>query len=671
VTFTLYSGNSYFSLSQFFEVSKSIIAYFSVFISFVGISNRCSSVAFTSRRHIPAPHLHLSPARLVHHILTTGMDIPRGHAAMPLTESDFLDFIYNYYKAEYAPIHSFWSTATALPRSPSRWINMGHELQPLSVRPVNAQAQKDLESLDYFSRKWNLDASFVGGIVIRFAKYEVHERLEKKLYECARLDLMIRKSLKEKHLIDALWPSPAPRELAKDLLAQGVQVRQWYGDMFSKYFRVLHSLESFELRPEVDQRIKSSVTLMLVPFVDHLAFGTVDPILPIVASGMGYANAKNRDRMTPNTSVFDAPGKFEIRFDAPAEVTATYTRSMVRQCQCMRCGTKRDVQVVVSIDPNPNVGSAVGATSRPSGTTGASNRKSSKTAQKYSPGYEMPGEHDAAAPQTPRLQAPGVEFQRPSLPETKKQCPRCTFLNFPALLVCEMCQAELPETVIANPPSPKPISHSYSSSTPYAASNTREKALRTAERPPNRHSLSSSLFSIFPFSQQNQQEHYAKLPSTQQVDTSPVSQLRAQQETSFPEMRNSEHPRQAILSAQAEPALERKATPPNPAVTGRNAPLSRVLEMTMMPLTPTPADSARERPAPVGLPSNLMDDFVPVIPAFQRVGEDEDAGWGEMGKEELRDDHSDEEGGDSNSGAFIDFNAVARDEVDVWGERDD
>ena len=97
------------------------------------------------------------------------MDIPRGHAMLPLNEADFLDFIYNYFKAEYAPINSFWSTATAIPHHPTRWINMGHELAPLSVRPANAQAQKDLESLDYFVRKWNLDAGFVRGVVTRFA----------------------------------------------------------------------------------------------------------------------------------------------------------------------------------------------------------------------------------------------------------------------------------------------------------------------------------------------------------------------------------------------------------------------------------------------------------------------------------------------------------------------
>lgn len=608
------------------------------------------------------------------------MDIPRGHAAMPLTEADFLDFIYNYYKAEYAPIRSFWSTATAFPHSPSRWINMGHELQPLSVRPANAQAQKDLESLDYFIRRWNLDAGFVRGIVIRFAKYEVHERLEKKLYECARLDLMIRKSLKEKHLIDALWPSPAPRNLAKDLLAQGVQVRQWYGDMFNKYFRVLHSLESFELRPEVDQRIKSSATLMLVPFIDHLVFGTVEPILPIVASGMGYANAKNRDRRERSMPGFGEPGKFEIRFDAPAEATDTYTRSMVRQCQCMKCGTKRDVQVVVSVDPNPNVGSSMGVTSRASGTAPTSNRKPSRTAQKYTRGYEMGDEHDAMPPRPPRPHAPEVEAPRPSSPETKKQCPRCTFLNFPALLVCEMCQADLPETVIAKPPTPtaaKMPSHSHSISTPNSVPSTRKETLKAAERPLHRHSLSSSLFSIFPFSQQNQQEHHAKLPPTQQVDTSLASHSNLQREVMREELPSSKAggstPSQREVSPpRARPAMERKATPPNSAINEQDTPLSRAPEMAMMPLTPSPDGSASKRPAPIGLPSNLMDDFVPVSPAFQRDGDEEDAGWGEMSKEEARrDDGSDEELEGRNSGGFIDLDAVARDEVDVWGDRDD
>jgi hypothetical protein len=45
---------------------------------------------------------------------------------------------------------------------------------------------------------------------------------------------MVRKALKEKHLIDALWPSPAPRNLPHELLAQGVQVSKSYQKSISK-----------------------------------------------------------------------------------------------------------------------------------------------------------------------------------------------------------------------------------------------------------------------------------------------------------------------------------------------------------------------------------------------------------------------------------------------------
>ncbi|KAI4907102.1 hypothetical protein J4E90_009997 [Alternaria incomplexa] len=623
------------------------------------------------------------------------MDIPRGHAAMPLTEADFLDFVYNYFKAEYYPIRSFWSTATAFPRQTERWISMGHELSPLQVRPANAQAQKDLESLDYFTRKWNLDAGFVRGLVIRFAKYELHERLEKRLYECARLDLMVRKALKEKHLIDALWPSPAPRNIAKDLLQQGVQARQWYGDMFNKYFRVLQSIDSFQLRPEIDHHIKTSGKLMLIPFVDHLIFGAVDPIIPIVAKGAGYANAKGRgnDRNTPG---FGEPGKFEIRFDAPTEVTDTYTKSVVRQCQCMKCGTKRDVQVVISVDPNPNAGASAGtsSTSRQRDTA----PPNSRTAQRYSPGYQMPTQNEPAPPrQPPRPQAqPPQEpspSQRPSTPDLKKQCPRCTFLNDPALTACEMCEASLPEATIAKPPSPvsnrKAPSHSHSASHPPPNKpRSREETLQQEQRPsgPNRHSLSQSLFSIFPFSQQQQQEHHAKLPPTQQVDTSaavktapaPRQEMRKQEdvrpsskESNKPQISHSPHP-----PPQAEPSSSRHAatTPPNRPST---PPLSNHPEMAMMPLSPSPPSSSHPRPAPAGLPSNLMDDFVPVSPAFPQDDEDEDAGWGSMSREEARGQESSseeddgDEGGSGRGKGMIDLDAVAREEADVWGDRED
>lgn len=607
------------------------------------------------------------------------MDIPRGHAAMPLTEADFLDFIYNYFKAEYAPIRSFWSTATADPRQLPRWINMGHELSPLQVRPANAQAQKDLESLDYFTRKWNLDANFVRGLVIRFAKYEVHDRLEKKLFECARLDLMVRKALKEKHLIDALWPSPAPRNLSQDLLAQGVQVRKWYGDMFNKYFRALHSLEQFELRPEVDQRIKSSGTLMLVPFVDHLIFGDVDPIMPIVARGAGYSNAQG-PRARAGSSKSDGygePGRFEIRFNAPADVQETYTKTVVRQCQCNKCGTKRDVQVVVSIDPNVAGGAVAGpaSTRRPSGPiTSDQRRNTSKTAQRYAPGYNIPGGQSNAPRQPPRPQPPPDAAPRPLTPDRKKQCPRCTFLNHAELTACEMCQADLPDATIQKPPSPAAVrvSHSHSASNP-PPSRPVNKSLEI-ERPagPNRHSLSSTLFSIFPFSQQQQQEHHAKLPPTQQTDTTSVAREQRRQEAKPQQeaTRNSE----PVTESPNPPPTRREgpsksSTPPNSTPEPEPS-LSRRPEMSMMPLTPPPTSSSK-RPAPVGLPSNLMDDFVPVSPAFVPA---EEEGWGEMSREEAKGDSNDEEEEESEgrtSAGLVDLDAVAREEADVWGERED
>ncbi|EAT79997.2 hypothetical protein SNOG_12699 [Parastagonospora nodorum SN15] len=408
------------------------------------------------------------------------MDIPRGHAAMPLTEADFLDFIYNYFKAEYAPIRSFWSTATADPRQLPRWINMGHEMSPLTVRPANAQAQKDLESLDYFTRKWNLDASFIRGLVIRFAKYEVHDRLEKKLFECARLDLMVRKALKEKHLIDALWPSPAPRNLPHELLAQGVAIRKFYGDMFNKYFRVLHSIDEFELRPEVDMRIKNSGTLMLVPFVDHLIFGAVDPIMPIVAKGAGYSNAKGwRASGSSKSDGFGEPGRFEIRFDAPADVQETYTKTI---------------------------------------------HDRAKTAQPTRLAFPLCIEPAAI---TTRKQEPGDSKTRGT----------------------KQTQSEL---------------DGYSPSSP-SPSNSSRNTTRSCRR--------------------------------------------------------------------------------------RRAWIGR-------------------RPAPAGLPSNLMDDFVPVSPAY--VPEVEE-GWGrdEVKEESDDDDEEEEEYEGRSSGGLVDLDAVAREEADVWGEREE
>ncbi|KAL5119228.1 hypothetical protein ACEQ8H_002939 [Pleosporales sp. CAS-2024a] len=633
------------------------------------------------------------------------MDIPRGHAAMPLTEADFLDFVYNYFKAEYAPIRSFWSTATADPRQPARWISMGHEMSPLAFRPANAQAQKDLESLDYFTRKWNLDGSFVRGLVIRFAKYELHDRLEKRLFECARLDLMVRKALKEKHLLDALWPSPAPRTLSHDLLAQGVQVRKWYGDMFTKYFRVLHSIDEFELRPEVDQRIKSSGTLMLVPLVDHLIFGAVDPIMPIVARGTGYSNAKGW-RASSGSSKSDGygePGQFEIRFDAPADVQDTYTKTVVRQCRCNQCGTKKDVRVVVSIDPTPAGGAGVG-TSAPRKQSGSKapdqRRNASMTAQRYAPGYDMPGGQSNAPhkpPRRPEPQPQPEEPARPYTPDQKKQCARCTFLNHAELTACEMCQADLPETTIAKPPSPVAprTLHAHSASNPPPSRPTNKSVDLERRPPPNRHSFSSTLFSIFPFSQQIQQEHHAKLPPTQQTDT-----------TSVPRSPTREEPKREPIASASVPATTTTTaapSPPSPIIDNHPSssspththapplenepPLPRAPapQMAMMPLTPPPTTwtASKRRAAPAGLPSHLMDDFVvPVsLPAF---GPEAEEGWGEemeseeAGREGGGDGDGDEDEDEkyegrsrSSGGGMVDLDEVAREEADVWGERED
>ena len=88
----------------------------------------------------------------------------------------------------------------------------------------------------------------------------------------------------------------------------------------------------------------------------------------------------------------------------------------------------------------------------------------------------------------------------------------------------------------------------------------------------------------------------------------------------------------------------------------------------MMPLTPSPT-TASKRPAPAGLPSNLMDDFVPVSPAFPREDEGEDAGWGEMSREEAKQgedsDDDEEEYEGRTSGGLVDLDAVAREEADV------
>ncbi|KAF2748850.1 hypothetical protein M011DRAFT_400135 [Sporormia fimetaria CBS 119925] len=603
------------------------------------------------------------------------MDIPRGHAMLPLNESDVLDFIFNYYKAEYAPIRSIWATATAEPRQPQRWVSMGHELAPLTFRPANAQAQKDLEALDYFIRVKNLDANFVRGLVIRFAKYEVHERLEKKLYECARLDLMVRKALKEKHLIDALWPSPAPRDLKPELLQQGVRVRQWYGDMFSKYFHHLHSLDDFKLRPDVDARIRSSGTLMLVPHVEHLVFGNVDPIFPIVAKGAGYANSAAWKQKSRDAS-FGQPEKLEIRFDTPGDVEETVTKTVAKQCRCLKCGTNRDVTVAISIDPSALPISA-------------------KRARYTVPSQETPptARNLESQPQPPTSPPP-----RPSSPQQKKACPRCTFFNHPDLTTCEICQADLPDTLVTSPPSPDTRTTSAPSSSQAAPArpSTSEgpRQMKETRPPANRHSLSSTLFSIFPFSHQHQSEHHANLPpsqpppsasevsseeaiakKTKPASISPPPDRKRDNKASTLSPSAPHHPAAYALTTTdtTSPTTHDNSRPSTPST-----PLFQEPELpAMMTLSPASPLSPAVRP-PSGLPLSLTDyDFVPVStpsPVFVADEEREEAGWGEMSREEAKraEDEETEEGEEEGSArGFVDLDEVAREEMGVWGKEDD
>lgn len=646
------------------------------------------------------------------------MDVQRGFS--PLSEADLLDFVYNYFKAEYAPIRwLFTSTADAVPKQAQRWIFMGNELFPTTWRPANPQTQADLASLDNCIQRRKLDGEFVRGMVVRYAKHQKHERLEKKLCEVGRKDLMVCKALKEKHLIDTLWPSPAPASLPKDLLAQGVEVRRWYGDMFFKYFRSLHAVNDFTLRPEVEHRIKTAGVHMLVPYVEHILAGPIEPIRRIVANGAGFAHSPGKREVMS----FGKPERLEVRFDSPGDVDKTMIRTAVRQCQCLKCGTTRDVQIAVLIDPTPGAVPQPSTQRRPSNPNTSAPRRhnTSKVTQRYTTGYSMPGTHDAAPPQAlppqvePHNATPGV---RSPSPVQKKQCPACTFLNHAELTTCEMCQNTLPDTVITKPPSPvqqkvlKP-SHAHSASMP---SNSRTEEA-TQERPSllntvNRYSmgLGSTLFSYSPFAQQQMEQ---QRQMEQNPNMPPITQPRSNEPRfngPLPSQPDSQAPTSKTAKAKSPVEQARRKRPATPEPPQQEAPISPPTPptiadpdlpkspwdepstpstppndapsssshhhsgMTFMPLTPPPVSENIRRVTPLGLPQNLMDDYVPVSPAYvpEREEDELNAGWGEVSREEARraDDSEDESDGEGGKVAMVDLDAIAQ-EVGVWGEREE
>lgn len=67
---------------------------------------------------------------------------------------------------------------------------------------------------------------------------------------------------------------------------------------------------------------------------------------------------------------------------------------------------------------------------------------------------------------------------------------------------------------------------------------------------------------------------------------------------------------------------------------------------------------------------NIMDDYVPSSPGLPVQDEEEDAGWADLRRKESnveRDDSDDED----EEGKLVDLDAVAREEMGVWGDRDD
>ena len=527
----------------------------------------------------------------------------------PLTEDDLADFLFNYFKAEYAPIRSFFSTAYAEPRMPQRWSSMGHELQPVIIRPANAQAQKDLESLDIFLHQRNLDATFVRGIVVRFAKYELHDRLEKKLYESSRVDLMVRKALKEKHVIDSLWPAAAKSPYGR--VQQGNKVRGWYGDMFTKYFRYLHNVDDYKLRPEVDDRIRRSSQLILVPHIDHLVFGPIEPILPIAAKGVVHTRSSStRDASFAHPTIRpDARAdRFEIRFNAPSYLSETHTRSVVRTTDCLKCGTKRDVTVVISLDPTPgpverskhsaaSTRAGAGASHHTSNTSAplAARRDSSKAAQKYSLGHVLPVS-EIRTPAAMLDATPALQHDRISTARTARAPPKQQQHHRP--------HGSEAEKHHHHPDGSKPEKQTPAPSSAPAQERASSETQTPADPPANpRSSLSFNILSLWP-------ARAAAAAATADDPADPAPVTKAVTTTT------------AVTAVSA--SLPHPSTSPRTHLTPQPPHLTAPPSPTVLPLSPPPP------PLPPHLlpgGASLLDTDVPL------AAEPQEAGWGDEERE--------------------------------------
>jgi hypothetical protein len=69
-----------------------------------------------------------------------------------------------------------------------------------------------------------------------------------------------------------------------------------------------------------------------------------------------------------------------------------------------------------------------------------------------------------------------------------------------------------------------------------------------------------------------------------------------------------------------------------------------------------------------------MDEYVPASPSFPVSEDEEDAGWAELRRKESevsRGGDSEDEDEEGRGKALVDLDAVAREEMGVWGERED